>query len=175
MIAKRGRVSSLSIKRGYLLLPAVERQAFFPKVTRAATTGAAVAVLNFVSLWIFVHIFGPKVSFSLAFLIAVAAHFTLSKLWTFRDRSADWGRQIWQYLVVAAISYVFQLAAFQSALSFLGLHVFAANAVAIVVGTMIGFLLMHSWVFSGSQVPRSPVSPRVELPDPTTPRPDPPA
>ena len=113
----------------------MERQAFFPKVARAAVTGSAVAVLNFISLWVFVHIFGPKVSFSLAFLIALAAHFTLSKVWTFRDRRAEWGRQIWQYLVVAMISYLIQLAVFQSAMSFLGLRIFAANAVAIVVGT----------------------------------------
>ena len=46
------------------------------------------------------------------------------------------------------ISYLIQLAVFQSAMSFLGLRVFAANAVAIVVGTIVGFLLMHSWVFS---------------------------
>lgn len=175
MIAKRGRVSCLSIKRGYLLLPAVERQAFLPKVTRAATTGAAVAALNFVSLWIFVHIFGPKVSFSLAFLIALAAHFTLSKFWTFRDRSVEWGRQVWQYLIVALISYFIQLAVFQSAMSFLGLRVFAANAMAILVGAVVGFLLMHSWVFASNQVPRSPQSPRRERRNATTPRYDPPA
>lgn len=153
----------------------MERQAFFPKVARAATTGAAVAVLNFASLWIFVHIFGPKVSFSLAFLIALAAHFSLSKFWTFRDRRADWGRQISQYLIGALISYLIQLAVFQSALSFLGLRVFGANAVAIVVGTIVGFLLMHSWIFSSNQGPRSIQVPRRERPNPTTPRPDPPA
>jgi putative flippase GtrA len=175
MIAKRGRVSCLSIKRGYLLLPSVERQAFFPKVTRAATTGAVVAALNFVSLWIFVHIFSPRVSFSLAFLIALAAHFTLSKFWTFRDRSAEWARQIWQYLIVALISYLIQLTLFQSAITFLGLRVFEANAVAIVVGTIAGFSLMHSWVFSSDQAPRSLQSPRREPPNATTPRPDLPA
>jgi putative flippase GtrA len=175
IIAKRGRVSCLSIKRGYLLLPAVERQAIFPKVTRAGVAGATVAALNFVSLWILVHFFGPRVSFSLAFLIALAAHFALSKFWTFRDRSAAWGRQISQYLIVAMISYLIQLAVFQSALSFLGLPVLGANAVAILVGAVVGFLLMHSWVFPGNRMPHSPKFPPTERPNATTPRHDPPA
>ena len=153
----------------------MERQAIFPKVTRAGVTGAAVAALNFAALWILVHLFGPRVSFSLAFLIALAAHFVLSKVWTFRDRSAAWGRQISQYLVVALISYLIQLAVFQSAMSFLGLRVFAANAVAVLVGAVVGFLLMHSWVFPGNRMPRSPRYPLAKRPNTTTPRPDPPA
>jgi putative flippase GtrA len=153
----------------------VERQAIFPKVTRAGVTGAAVAALNFVALWILVHFFGPRVSFSLAFLIALAAHFTLSKFWTFRDRSAAWGRQISQYLVVALISYLVQLAVFQSAMSFLGLRVFAANAVAILVGAVVGFLLMHSWVFSSNRMPHSPKFPMAERPNATKPPRDRPA
>jgi putative flippase GtrA len=131
----------------------MERQAFFLKVLRAGGTGTAAAALNFASLWIFVRFFSPRVSFSLAFLLALAAHFTLSKLWTFRDRSAAWGRQIWQYLLVAMISYLIQFTVFQSAMSFLGLGVFGANAAAILIGTVVGFLLMHSWVFSIKQEP----------------------
>jgi putative flippase GtrA len=141
---------------------------------RAGGTGATVTALNFASLWILVHFFGPRVSFSLAFLIALAAHFTLSKFFTFRDRSSAWVRQISQYLIVAAISYVIQLAVFQSALSFLGLPVLGANAAAVLVGTIVGFLLMHSWVFSGNQIYRSLESPEGERSNATTPRPDPP-
>ena len=142
---------------------------------RAGGTGATVAALNFVALWILVHFFGPRVSFSIAFLIALAAHFTLSKFWTFRDRSAAWGRQIPQYLLVAMISYLIQLSIFQSAMSFLGLRVFGANALAILVGAAVGFLLMHAWVFSTDQMPQSPKSSGRERPSVTTPRRDPPA
>jgi putative flippase GtrA len=152
----------------------VEQQAIFPKVTRAGVTGAAVAALNFVSLWVLAHFFGPKVSFSLAFLVALSAHFTLSKFWTFRDRSAAWVRQISQYLAGALISYLVQLAVFQSAMSFLGLRVFGANAVAIAVGTIVGFLLMHSWIFSSDQVPQSPRFREADRPNTTTPPRDPP-
>jgi putative flippase GtrA len=142
---------------------------------RAGGTGATVAALNFVSLWILVHFFGPRVSFSIAFLIALATHFTLSKFWTFRDRNAAWGRQISQYLLVAMMSYFIQLSVFQSAMSFLGMRVVGANAVAILVGTVVGFLLMHSWVFSINQMPQSPKFSRRERPNVTTPRRDPPA
>jgi putative flippase GtrA len=153
----------------------VERQAFFIKGLRAGGTGATVAALNFVALWILVHFFGPRVSFSLAFLIALAAHFTLSKFWTFRDRSAAWGRQIPQYLFVAMVSYLVQLSIFQSAMSFLGVRVFGANALAILVGAAVGFLLMHTWVFPTDQMPQSPKFSSGEGPDVTTPRRDPPA
>jgi putative flippase GtrA len=153
----------------------VERQAFLLKVMRAGGTGATVAALNFVSLWILVHFLSPKVSFSIAFLIALAAHFTLSKSWTFRNRSAAWGRQISQYLLVAMMSYLIQLSIFQSAMLFLGMRVFGANAVAILVGTVVGFLLMHAWVFSTNQMPQSPKFSRRERPNVTTPRHDPPA
>jgi putative flippase GtrA len=142
---------------------------------RAGGTGATVAALNFVALWILVHFFGPRVSFSIAFLIALAAHFTLSKFWTFRDRSAAWRRQVPQYLLVAMMSYLIQLSIFQSAISFLGMRVFGANALAILVGAAVGFLLMHAWVFSTDQMPQSPKFSRRERPDVTTPRRDPPA
>jgi putative flippase GtrA len=142
---------------------------------RAGGTGATVAALNFVALWILVHFFGPRVSFSIAFLIALAAHFTLSKFWTFRDRSAAWGRRIPQYLLVAMMSYLIQLSIFQSAMSFLGLRVFGANALAILVGAAVGFLLMHAWVFSTDQMPQSPKSSGRERQSVTTPRRDPPA
>lgn len=142
---------------------------------RAGGTGVTVAALNFVSLWILLHFFGPRVSFSIAFLIALAVHFTLSKIWTFRDRSAAWGRQILQYLLVAMMSYLIQLSVFQSAMAFLGMRVFGASAVAILVGTIVGFLLMHAWVFSINQMPQSPKFSRTERPHVTTPRRDPPA
>jgi putative flippase GtrA len=117
----------------------------------------------------------PEVSFSIAFLIALAAHFTFSKFWTFRDRSAAWGRQISQYLLVAMMNYLIQLAVFQSAMSFLGMRVFGANAMAILVGAAVGFLLMHSWVFSINRMPQSPNFSHRERPNVTTPRRDPPA
>jgi len=140
---------------------------------RAGGTGTAAAAVNFASLWIFVRFFNPGVSFSLAFLLALAAHFTLSKFWTFRDRSADWGRQIWQYLLVALISYLIQFSVFQGALSFLGLNVFGANATAILVGAGVGFLLMHSWVFPINQAPPPPGFSRDDGSHVTTPRHDP--
>lgn len=152
----------------------MERQAIFLKVLRAGGTGAAAAAVNFTSLWIFVHLFGPRVSFSLAFLLALVAHFTLSKFWTFQDSSAAWGRQIWQYLLVASTSYLIQFAVFSSAMSFLGLSVFGANAAAILVGTIVGFLLMHSWVFV-NQGPASPDGSLKEEPNITMPHRDPPA
>jgi len=152
----------------------VERQAFFLKVLRAGGTGAAAAVINFAALWVFVRFFSPRVSFSLAFLLAVAAHFTLSKFWTFQDRSAAWGRQIWQYLLVALLSYLIQFSIFQSTMSFLGLGVFTANTAAILVGTLFGFLLMHLWVFSIDQVPPSPGVSHQEARNVTMPRRDPP-
>jgi putative flippase GtrA len=153
----------------------VERQAFFLKVMRAGGTGAAAAAINFACLWTFVRFFSPRVSFSLSFLLALAAHFILSKFWTFRDRSRAWGRQIWQYLLVAMISYLIQLSVFQSAMSFLGLNVFGANAAAILVGTGVSFLLMHSWVFSVIEVPPPTGFSRNDGSNVTTPRHDPPA
>lgn len=105
------------------------------------------AGLNFVSLAILLHFFGPKVSFSIAYLVALTAHFTLSKFWTFRDQSRAWSRQILQYLGGAFISYVIQLWMFQSCMSLLGLGAFAANAIAVCGGAVVGFLLMQIWIF----------------------------
>jgi hypothetical protein len=53
--------------------------------------------------------------------------------------------------------------------------VLGANAVAVLVGTIVGFLLLHSWVFPGTQTYRSPEAPEGERSNATTPRPDPPA
>ena len=131
----------------------MDRQAFFLKVLRAGTTGATVTAINFASLWVLVHFFGPRVSFSAAFFVALAAHFVLSKYWTFRDRSAAWRRQIPQYLIVAGISYLIQFGIFHTALSVFGVQVFIANAAAIVVGSISGFLLMHAWVFDTTETP----------------------
>ena len=107
-----------------------------------------VAALNFSALWLLVHFFDPRVSFSIAFVFALGAHFTLSKYWTFRNRSAAWRRQVPQYLFTAAVSYLIQFGVFQSAMSFFGLRVLTANLAAVLVGAGVGFLLMHAWVFA---------------------------
>jgi putative flippase GtrA len=88
------------------------------------------AALNFSVLWLLVHFFDFRVSFSIAFVSAFGGALYSSKYWTFRNRSAAWRRQIPQYLFAAALSYIIQLAVFQGAMSFLGLGVFLANLAA---------------------------------------------
>jgi putative flippase GtrA len=114
-----------------------------------------VAALNFSCLWLFLRFFGVHSSFSLAFLLALAAHFALSKFWTFGDRSPAWRRQLPQYLVVAAVSYLVQFSIFHAGISFFNLKPLIASVFAIPASALTGFFLMQIWVFSTGRTPPS--------------------
>jgi len=49
------------------------------RLLRASVVAGAVALLNIFLVWEFAHFLGPRVSFSLAFVLALTTHFLLSK------------------------------------------------------------------------------------------------
>jgi putative flippase GtrA len=138
----------------------MHRQALSRKLARAAISGGLVAAFNFSCLWLFLHFFGVHSSFSFAFLLALAAHFTLSKFWTFGDRSPAWRRQLPQYLMVAAVSYLVQFLIVHACIDFFNLNPLIASLFAIPASTFTGFFLMQIWVFSTSPPPSEFTTPR---------------
>jgi putative flippase GtrA len=133
----------------------VHWQGLIWRLLRAAVVAGAVAVLNIFLVWTFAHFLGPRVSFTLAFLISLTTHFLLSKFWTFTNYSPEFAVQIPRYLAAAAVSYLLQLGVFHACLVVLTKNVVLASIIAMPGGMAASFTLLQLWVFSGRPVGRS--------------------
>jgi putative flippase GtrA len=118
------------------------------KVVRASATAGAVAVINFSLIWLFAHFLSPSAAFTLAFVLALASHFALSKLFTFFDFSRRIGYQLPRYLLTAAVSYLIQFSIFHLTLRFVTPKIMIASAIAMPAGMLVSFSMLNLWVFA---------------------------
>jgi len=133
----------------------VKWQGLIWRLIRASVVAGLVAVLNIFLVWVFAHFLGPRVSFTLAFLLALATHFLLSKFWTFANYSPEFALQIPRYLVAAVVSYLLQLGVFHVLLIVFTSNVVLASIVAMPGGMAASFTLLQIWVFPSSRGQRS--------------------
>jgi len=129
----------------------VNWQGLIWRLVRASVVAGVVAVLNVFLVWLFAHFVGPRVSFTLAFLLALATHFLLSKFWTFTNYSPQFAVQVPRYLVAAVVSYLLQLGVFHACLVVLTKNVVLASIIAMPGGMAVSFTLLQLWVFSSSR------------------------
>ena len=128
----------------------VHWQGLIWRLVRAAVAAGIVAALNIFLVWMFAHFLGPRVSFTLAFLLSLATHFLLSKFWTFANYSPEFAIQVPRYLVAAVVSYFLQLAVFHACLVVFTKNILLASIVAMPGGMAASFTLLQVWVFSRS-------------------------
>lgn len=126
----------------------VKWQGLIWRLLRASVVAGMVAVLNIFLVWVFAHFLGPRVSFTLAFLLSLATHFLLSKFWTFANYSPEFAIQIPRYLAAAVVSYLLQLAVFHACLVVFTKNVLLATVIAMPGGMAASFTLLQVWVFS---------------------------
>ncbi|MGH8498198.1 MAG: GtrA family protein [Methylococcales bacterium] len=90
-----------------------------------------------------------SLSLALAIFCATVSNFSLNRIWTWADRKDEIGRhyflQLGQYFVACwlAIAIQFVLTKFLA----LYLYYLAANAIAIVVSSVVNFLVNDAWTF----------------------------
>ena len=87
-------------------------------------------------------------SITLAYPIAVSAHFVLSRMFTFAASKAPVGRHLPRYLVYIAGNYLLTLAIVSALVEWARWPVMLASAVAIVLCTGLGFVVSKYWVFA---------------------------
>jgi putative flippase GtrA len=120
------------------------------KFIRFCTVGATVAIVDFSMVFVLSRFLPPLVAVTLAYFIGVACHFLLNKFWVFRCQRSDYLRQLLQYAVVVASSWIITLAVVQICLSTFTSNVLIAKLFAIPCATLSGFLLMQMFVFKRS-------------------------
>jgi putative flippase GtrA len=114
---------------------------------RFSVVGAVVAGFNFALLWLFTRIVPELVAVAIAYVLAVALHFTLNKLWVFGSRTTVRGGEVWRYVLTVVICALCTSTAVWFAFRFVTKNVFVANILALVPATLLSFLLMRRFVF----------------------------
>jgi len=116
-------------------------------VIRFGVVGTVIYGFNFALLWLFKRIVPELVAVAIAYILAVAAHFTLNKLWVFGSRTTVRGGEVTRYVLMVVICALCTSAMVWVAFRFITKNVFVANALALVPATLLSFLLMRRFVF----------------------------
>ena len=117
------------------------------RFVRFCLVGGTVAVVDFSTVWLLIHLLKPLAAVSIAYFVGVTCHFLLNKFWVFRCRRSDYVRQLLLYLTVVLSSWLTTVVAVQLCLSTITHNVLIAKLFAIPPATLVGFVLMHFFVF----------------------------
>lgn len=120
-------------------------------IARFALTGGSVAAVHFglVSL-LFVLDVPIQVGLALAYVVALATHFTLNRQWVFAHDAGYELRlsgQGMRYLLVAGLSYTVTAAGVAVLPDALGVHELIAFFLTTAAMACVSFLLLHLWIF----------------------------
>jgi putative flippase GtrA len=107
-------------------------------------------MVDFSTVWLLSHFLKPLAAVSIAYFVGVTCHFLLNKFWVFRCQRSDYVRQLMQYLTVVLSSWLTTVVAVQLCLSTITHNVLIAKLFAVPPATLVGFVLMHFFVFRRS-------------------------
>jgi putative flippase GtrA len=94
---------------------------------------------------------GTNAAFTLSFLCSTSTHYTLNRFWALPSTRGDTLRQLGEYLIAAALSYVINLSLFRLCLDVFGWDKLWSTAVAVPPSTLVVFLLLNYRVFRRSK------------------------
>lgn len=117
------------------------------KLLRFGLVGLAVMVFFMALNWVLGRWVGPTAAFLLAYPPALVLHYSLNKWWTFGCARTDTARQVSEYLVMVAITFVVQYAFFWLAHDRLALPGWLSAGVANGAQMVLSFLIMQRRVF----------------------------
>lgn len=108
---------------------------------RYVTIGGFVFCIDVGSFALFVRAgFLLPIATSLSFLLAVTAHFTLNRVWNFRNFERTIVQQARTYVVVGAFALLVQNAAVLAGVRLFGLPAVVAKVIGIAINVPLGFL-----------------------------------
>ena len=122
---------------------------------RFCLVGAAVLVLDFTLIWVFLHVVPRLVAVSIAYVLAVTAHFLLNKWWVFQAGQARAVPQTIRYGLALAACWLSTVSLVWLALHTVTDHVLIAKAIAVPPTTLLGFFLLRFYVFHRPASPGS--------------------
>jgi putative flippase GtrA len=92
-------------------------------------------------------VWGTNSAFTLAFICSTTTHYLLNRFWALPSVRVDTWRQLRDYLITAAISFVINFSLFHLCVDVFGVGRIWATAVAIPPSTVVVFLLLNYRVF----------------------------
>ena len=114
---------------------------------RFAITGALVFCLDLFLVWALHRLLPPILVVSIAYLVAVAAHFWLSRAWVFGSQDRQMVPQLGRYVFAVGLCWLSTVLIVAVALHWWTTEVLLAKALAILPVALLGFLLMKWFVF----------------------------
>lgn len=118
------------------------------RLLRFGLVGLTVMVFFMGANWVLGRWMSPVLAFLVAYLPAIALHFTLSKHWTFGCERTDTARQVSQYLFSVGVTFLVQLAFFAVARQWLELPGWLAAGFANAGQMVVSFGLLQWHVFA---------------------------
>lgn len=118
------------------------------RLVRFATVGLVVMAWFMGLNWALARWASPTGAFLLAYPPALALHYSLNKWWTFGCERTDHARQVSEYLVMVAVTFVVQYAFFWLVHDRLGLVGWLAAGVANAAQMALSFVIMQRRVFA---------------------------
>jgi putative flippase GtrA len=125
----------------------LKRPALFSHGFRFGITGGAVFCLDFLLVCALHWLLPPILAVSIAYGVAVAVHFWLSRTWVFGGRQGLLVPQLGRYAVAVALCWLSTVLLVSLALHWWTTEVLVAKAVAIPPVALLAFLLMKGFVF----------------------------
>lgn len=120
------------------------------RLMRFAVVGGTVMVFFMGLNWVLGRWLGPTAAFLCAYPPALALHYSLNKWWTFGCERTDTARQVSEYLVMVAVTFVVQYAFFWLTHDQLGLVGWLSAGLANAAQMVLSFVLMQRRVFAGT-------------------------
>jgi putative flippase GtrA len=117
------------------------------KLFRFGLVGGIVAAFDFGFIWAFSGFVPRLAAVAIAYLLAVALHFCLNRWWVFAALHRPAAAQLPRYALTVSLCWLSTVTITALALSTLTTNVFLAKAGSIPPTTLLGFVLMRSFVF----------------------------
>jgi len=117
------------------------------KLLRFGLVGLTVMIFFMGLNWLFGRWVGPTAAFLLAYPPALVLHYSLNKWWTFGCARTDTARQVSEYLIMVAVTFVVQYAFFWLAHDWFGLPGWLSAGVGNAGQMALSFVIMQRRVF----------------------------
>lgn len=126
-------------------------QSTLKKGFRFCLVGGFVFCVDLGMLWLLSRFATPTVAVTGAYVVAVTVHFSLNKWWVFKSRDSEYGRQLLRYALTVFACWACTVCVFTLSLRSLTANIFLAKLMAIPPTTLLGFVLMRTFVFRRNQ------------------------
>ena len=117
------------------------------RLIRFCVVGGVVALFDFSLIALLLPLVPRLAAVAVAYLLAVALHFCLNRRWVFAATASPAAAQLQRYALVAGGCWLCTVGVTALSLATFTNNVFLAKTAAVPCATLLGFVLMRSFVF----------------------------